>query len=381
MKNQYQLIETRSGLEEISKELKKEKTLAVDLEADSMYHYKEKVCLIQISSLSSNFVIDPLTINDLSSLQPIFFNQKIKKVFHGADYDIRSLFRDFKFEINNLFDTHLACRFLGFKETGLDAILNKLFGISLNKRYQKKDWSHRPLPEDMIEYAANDSFHLFPLAEILEKDLKKQNRLYWVKEECQLLSQVRPPISNNNPLYINFKGAGSFPPRNLAVLEPILQLRKRVAEKKDKPLFKIFGVSSIIKIVRFKPLSQTRLIKIKALSPTQIEMYGDLIVQAVQEAMKIHENDLPRYPKKYAPSLRISDQNRIESLKNWKDKKAKKLKIDPALVCSKPLITAIAICNPKTKKDLEKIKEMKNWQYKEFGTEIVTILKKGSSPD
>ena len=351
-----------------------EKTIAVDLESDSMYHFKEKVCLIQISANSSNFIIDPLEVDDLSTLQPIFANTGIKKVFHGADYDIRSLFRDFNFEVNNLFDTHLACRFLGYKETGLEALLQFFFDVSLNKRFQKKDWSQRPLPLEMVDYAAQDSLYLLPLAEKLEKELKQRHRLSWVAEECQILSQVRPANNNLHPLYLNFKGAGSFKPRELAVLEAILQLRKNLAEKKDRPLFKIFQNSAISTIVENSHRELKRLTKTKVLSPTQIEMYGEEIIRAIAAAKTIPKDELPLYPRKRSPRLKIKDQLRIKALKEWKDAKADELGIEPALVLNKALISTIAIDNPGKKSELSRIKEMKNWQIKEFGSEIISIL-------
>jgi ribonuclease D len=136
MEIESQVIDTAADLEEISRSLEREKTVAVDLEADSMYHYKEKVCLIQIATEKISVVIDPLAIKDLSPLKPIFSNPDIEKIFHGADYDVRSLYRDFKIRINNLFDTELACRFLGIKETGLQAVLKTFFNVNVDNKYQ-----------------------------------------------------------------------------------------------------------------------------------------------------------------------------------------------------------------------------------------------------
>ncbi|MBW2516477.1 MAG: ribonuclease D, partial [Deltaproteobacteria bacterium] len=122
-------IVTRSELGRFAQQLKKQQIIGVDLEADSMYHFREKVCLIQIAIRRTTAVIDPLQINNLSVLKPIFKRNDILKVFHGADYDIRSLYRDFKINVNNLFDTELACRFLGLKETGLEAVLKKRYNV------------------------------------------------------------------------------------------------------------------------------------------------------------------------------------------------------------------------------------------------------------
>ena len=150
----YKIIDSGSQLADLADKLKNETAIGVDVEADSMYHFKEKVCLIQMATANINVVIDPLMVKDLSALKPVFKSKNIQKIFHGADYDVRSLYRDFNISINNLFDTELASRFMGFPETGLEAVLKKRFSISLDKRFQRKDWSRRPLPREMFDYAA-----------------------------------------------------------------------------------------------------------------------------------------------------------------------------------------------------------------------------------
>ena len=141
----FEWIETLPSLEEVAQILGQAKIIGVDLEADSMHHYFEKVCLLQIATESACYVMDPLAVKDLSVLRPVFSNARIRKVFHGADYDIRSLHRDFRLEVENLFDTQLACLFLGLRETGLEALLRSRFQVDLNKKYQRADWSQRPL--------------------------------------------------------------------------------------------------------------------------------------------------------------------------------------------------------------------------------------------
>ncbi len=370
----YKIIDTRSGLEDFVKILEMEKVIAVDLESDSMYHFKEKVCLIQVATNSNNVLIDPLQIEDLSSIRPLFSNQKIKKIFHGSDYDIRSLYRDFRINVNNLFDTELACRFLGIRETGLDAVLKKYFKINLNKKYQKKDWSIRPLPSEMTDYAAGDVIYLLSLVEILEKELDKKERLSWVHEECDLLSKVRPVVSNEDPLFLKFKGAGKLTSRDLAVLEALLQFRKKVAEKKDKPLFKIIGSKPLMKIIISKPVTMRRLKDERILSETQISMYGNALVEIINAAVKIPEKDLPVYPYKKVPLITYRVKERIKALKAWRDKRARELEIDPALLFNKELLKSIAKQKPSDKKSLETIEGMKKWQKKEFGGEVIATL-------
>ena len=371
----YKMINTRKELENFVATIEYEKAVGVDLEADSMYHFKEKVCLIQMAATNVNVVIDPLAIKDLSALKPIFKKSEICKIFHGADYDVRSLYRDFRIAIHNLFDTELACRFLGFPETGLEAVLQKKFAVTLDKKFQRKDWSRRPLPPAMIAYAAEDAGYLLPLAQSLKAELDEKNRLGWVHEECEYLSRVRPAAVNNQPLYLNFKGAGKLDSRSLAVLEALLHFRREVARRKDKPLFRIFGNPSLLELAGKKPLNLKQLERTGALSPRQISMYGREMLKVIQGAMKLATEKLPVYPRKKTPRVTLAVAGRIKALRHWRDKQAQKLAIDPALICTKALMSTIAVQRPLKVSELAAIKEMKIWQKKEFGRDIVKVMR------
>ncbi|MGD9234736.1 MAG: HRDC domain-containing protein [Desulfobacterales bacterium] len=376
MEIESQIIDKTIDLQKMIRSVEKERAVAVDLEADSMYHYKEKVCLIQIATEKASFVIDPLAIKDLAPLKPIFSDPDIKKIFHGADYDVRSLYRDFKIRINNLFDTELACRFLGIKETGLQAVLKTFFDVDVDKKYQKKDWSKRPLPKEMMAYASKDVIYLLPLARMLIHKLEKLDRITWVLEECEDLSKVRPVLSNEGPLFMKFKGAGRLKSRSLAVLEALLQFRKRMAEKKDRPFFKIIGNESMMKIATARPVTLRRLKNIKALSNRQVSMYGSDLIKVVAKTLKVPESELPVFSSQKPPVLPNGVPAKIKALKSWRISKANALGIDPGILCNNVLITAIAVKNPGDSKSLETVKEMKNWQKQAFGTEIIRVLKK-----
>lgn len=378
MEMESRIIEDAIDLKKIVNSIKMEKAVAVDLEADSMYHYKEKVCLIQMATERVSIVVDPLAIKDLTPLKPIFSRHDIKKIFHGADYDVRSLYRDFKIRINNLFDTELACRFLGIKETGLQAVLRTFFNVKVDKKFQKKDWSKRPLPQEMITYASKDVNYLLPLAMILTKRLKKMDRLSWVHEECEALSHVRPNLSNEGPLFLKFKGAGRLKSKSLYVLEALLQFRKQVAEKKDRPLFKIISNDSVMKIATARPVTLRRLKNLKALSNRQISMYGSDLIKVVAEALEKPNSELPVYPSNQPPVLPDGAPKRIKALKTWRASKARTLGLDPGMLCPNALITAIAVENPDSSNSLETIKGMQNWQRQAFAREIIGVLKRAS---
>ncbi|HEX7556050.1 MAG TPA: ribonuclease D, partial [Leptolinea sp.] len=106
-------VDTPDALLNIAKHLGFLPIFAIDTESNSLFAYREQVCLIQISTETEDYLIDPLAIHDLSALAPLFANPQIEKVFHAGEYDLICLKRDFGFEFNHLFDTMIAGRVLG----------------------------------------------------------------------------------------------------------------------------------------------------------------------------------------------------------------------------------------------------------------------------
>jgi ribonuclease D len=371
----YELIDSQRGLTAFIQKTREARMIAVDIEGDSMFHFQEKVCLIQVTANGHTAVIDPLALQDLSELKPLFESPATCKVIHGADYDVRSLYRDFGIAIDNLFDTQLASMYVGWQETSLEAVVARHFGVELDKRCQKKDWSRRPLPEDMALYAAADVIYLIPLARLLTQELERQGRLPWVLEECRLLSQVRPSESNGDPLFLKFKGAGRLEPRQLAALEALLQLRTAIARQKDRPLFKIIGNAALKKIAVSMPASLAELKESRELSDKQFEMYGKAVMEALRNVACIAQGELAGYPRRRSPRISSRVPARVKKLRAWRDQKAQKLELNPALVLNRALIKAIAVDNPKGKAALERVEGLHKWQVIEFGDEIITALK------
>jgi ribonuclease D len=371
---EYDLIENVEDLTAFIHKARKAPMIAVDIEGDSMFHFQEKVCLIQMAANGHTAVIDSLAVPDLSGLKPLFESPSICKVIHGADYDVRSLYRDFGIEIQNLFDTQLASMFIGWQETSLEAVVARCFGVELDKRCQKKDWSRRPLPGDMATYAASDVVHLIPLAKALTRELDQAGRLDWVREECRMLSQVRPAENNDVPLFMKFKGAGRLQPRQLAALETLLQLRQAIARQKDRPLFKIIGNATLKKIAIALPASLKQLKESRELSDKQFDMYGNAVMEALRNVHRIPENQLPHYPRQRSPRLSSRVPARVKLLRAWRDQKAASLDLNPALVLNRALIKAVAVENPNDKAALSTIEGLHQWQREAFGKEIIETL-------
>jgi ribonuclease D len=322
-----------------------------------------------------------LALRDLSALHPVFSNPRIRKVFHGADYDIRSLYRDFRLEVENLFDTQLACKFLGLRETGLDALLRNRFRVELDKKYQRADWSQRPLSPEMVEYAAMDGRYLIALARMLEKELQEKSRLSWVEEECLFLSKVRFPPPGHDPLYLKVKGAFLLDPRSLAVLEALLEFREAQAQNMDLPPFKVLGNEPLLQLAMKKPLRLEELETAKVLSRKQIDRYGTRLLREIHRAMAIPGGDLPVYPRGAKPVLSSPVRKRIKALKTWRDKRENELGLEPGILLNNALINNLALKNPQSIKEMEEIPGLKKWLRDHFGQEILAAQTRGPKGD
>jgi ribonuclease D len=391
----FRLVETLSDLQALCDSLADETTLAVDIEADSFHHYFPKICLVQISTRQDTYVVDPLATGTIAPLLPVLTNDAVKKVFHGADYDLRSLHREYGVQVENLFDTMVASQYLGEKDLGLAAALKKRFGVVLDKKFQKANWSKRPLPQDMLVYAAHDTAYLLQLFRQLQQELRRVGRLEWAEEEFRLLcrgcceggngrargaysatavSEPKPEILDT-PLFRRFKGAGAMKPRDLAVLEQILVYRETLAMRQDRPPFKIFGNELVKELVQAKPAQDPDLKTLTGLPKGFMSRYGKGVLQAIRRGLSVPDNRLPSFPKTRRPSVDHRKQARLKRLKQWRDKKASQLALDPGLVCNNALLEAMAAADPRDMESLDKIPGIKTWQKDTLGKEIVEIIK------
>ncbi len=348
--------------------------IAVDLEADSMHNYQDKVCLLQFSTPDETLLIDPLADADLSPLKTILADPSIRKIFHAADYDIRCLARDFDVQINGLFDTMISCQFLGEERFGLADVLRKYYGVELDKKFQRADWSMRPLPEGMIRYAAEDTRYLHKLAAMLEERLIGKGRLEWVQEEFALLEQVRFAV-HEGPEFLRFKGAGTLKPRQLAVLERLLRWRDEEAQRRDRPVYKVLGSKPLLEIAQLMPKGRNQLEGIDGLPPKLLDRYAGKILFAVGEALDLPDDKLPSFPRTRRPEKDLALEERVKVLKEWRKAAAVGYELDPGVLINNAALEEIAKQQPKTAADLEKNQLLKNWQRKELGEGILTALR------
>ena len=220
---------------------------AVDTEADSMYHYTARLCLIQITIGEHHYIVDPLCGLDLA---PLFKARAMQTlIFHGADYDLRLLWQTYGFSPKSIFDTMLAAKILGEQHLGLADLVKEYFGDELKKETQRADWTIRPLSLDMCEYAIHDTFYLHELCAILAEKLQQAGRMDWLTEQCNALIEhaKQPNGPKKDPWRIT--GSSIYGPCALNILKYLWEWREKQAEELDRPPYKVMQSELMLAIV------------------------------------------------------------------------------------------------------------------------------------
>ena len=222
----------------------------MDTEAASFHRYTDRVYLLQISSRDETAVVDPLAVASLAPLAEVLADPAVEIVFHDADYDLRLLDREYGYRANNIFDTRIAAQLLNEPGVGLAALLEKYLDVRLDKRFQRADWSARPLSPEMLAYAASDTRHLPELRDILKAQLEARGRLTWAEEEFGLLDDTRWSPPDGEPAYLRLKGAKALKGRELAILRELFEWREGVAQRSDRATFRILNNEPMLLMAR-----------------------------------------------------------------------------------------------------------------------------------
>lgn len=364
-------IDSRRKLEQLIKELSDEPLVAVDTESDSLFSYFEKVCLIQFSTAHTDYLVDPLSL-DVSSLAPFFADPAKQKVFHAAEYDLLSLKRDYNFTFVNLFDTMLAARVLGWPRYGLGPILEESFDVKLDKRFQRHNWSQRPLSQQALDYARLDTHYLLPLRQIQLDQLKKQHRWQEAMEAFERQTHVQPSLKVFDPNdFWRVKGSRDLDPQEQAVLRELFIMRDKIARKIDRPAFKVMNDSVLVQLAKEQPQTDRALHQIKGLGIKLLQHDTQQILKAV------HLGKIAPAPQ-YQPNHHRPDEDtlvRYEALRHWRNSIASERGVEPDVIISNNTLMDIARRNPKTLSMLAKMEVLGNWQFETYGQTLLDVLK------
>jgi len=362
-------VDRQDKFDHMVAELSAQPRIAVDTESNSLHAYRERVCLIQFSTDKKDYVVDPLVLQDLSSLTPLFATPQIEKIFHAAEYDLLCLKRDFGFEFANLFDTMQAARTLGYAFVGLDNILAEKFGVKIDKRHQKADWGARPLTSAQVDYARFDTHYLFQLRDQLELELREKGRWELALEDFALACNVaEPKEKNGDSAWRRFAGRKDLSTRELTIVSELCVCRDHIAEKLDRPVFKVISDDILLDIARKLPEKDVDLAGI-GLSTRQINLWGRDILTAARRGV-----EAPLVKREQIKRPNDALLKRLEKLKVWRKKIAKEMSVESDIVLPKILVNSLAENPPKNLQELEVALHGTPTRFGKYGTEIYRLI-------
>lgn len=346
--------------------------LAIDTESNSLHAYHERVCLIQLSSSTRDFLLDPFAFKDLSELGTLFARPDIQKIFHAGDYDVACLKRDFDFSFHNIFDTMIAATALAESNLGLAALIEKYFGFVIDKKYQRANWGERPLKPEMLRYAQYDSHFLIPLRGVLLPLLEEKDRLQLVLEEGEGMARLVKPGEPHREDIWRVKGAQDLSPEALSLLDVLNHTREQIASKRDVPPFKIFSDRALIEIAQTQPHYIQELSLLPSLPERHVGRYGSLLMHAIQNWRE--------KPKKVSPrrNHRLSDaeMKRRDALSNWRKHAGLKEGVPSNAIISRELMDRLAHLEFSNQAELAQAMQYFPHRYERYGDAIFKVLER-----
>jgi ribonuclease D len=368
-------IRTSAELTALADELVRAGILGLDTEADSLHHYPERLCLVQVADPQGRvFFVDPLALPDLEPLRPVLGDPATVKVLHSAENDLGHLKRRYGFTVASIFDTMLAARFLGLRQLGLDHLLGRWLGLRPEQSQQKTNWARRPLTPAQQAYAAEDVKHLIALRDRLRAELAAAGREAWLEEECAALAaQVvteRAPDENG---YRRLPGASRLDPPGLAVLQVLHAEREAWARTERRPPFKVLSPETLVALARSRPAGREALAAIPGLTPRLVAQYGDRLLAAIARGLAAAVPGPPRSPSR-PPAVPPEVRRRVEALRHWRASAAAEAGLDPGVLLPQRLIDTLATAPPVDCEALAASPGVRRWRAEAFGSGILAAL-------
>jgi ribonuclease D len=360
-------------LQRVLEDVAKYQRVAFDTEAASFHRYVDRVYLIQLSTDHSTTLVDPLAIEDLSPIGTILEDRAIEIVFHDADYDLRVLDRDYGFRATNIFDTRVAAQLVGEPAVGLNSLLEKHFDVRLDKRFQRADWSARPLTAGMIAYAADDTRYLLRLRDLLDEQLRRMDRRHWLAEECGRLEHVRWSAGrpDDDEGFMRLKGARALNPRSRAVLQRLHAWRDTLAADLDRAPFRILSNQALVAIAKSRPGNLASLGAVDGVGRATLQRHSEKILAAIAEGLGVPHDQLPVVQRTRRPPPDPAYDARLERLKEARNAAAQRVGLAPGLLCPNGTLQTIARLAPTAPADLGEVPELRAWQRETLGDEML----------
>ncbi len=371
----YILINNEEDLAQLTGALSGTSRVGLDTEADSLHHYFEKVCLIQLSFSGKHYIVDPLAGISLTEFLEALSLKEL--VLQGADYDLRMLKRSYEFRpLAPAFDTMIAAQVLGYEKIGLAALVERSCGVFLSKEGQKADWSRRPLSEKLLRYASGDTKYLEAVADVLSGDLRRLGRESWHRECCErVVTSAGLSAKSDVSEAWRIKGSSKLPPQTMAFVRELWKWRDQEARQRDRPPFMILHNEAMIELAEWcvkepsVPLHE---------GPKFLQrMQGEKLTRlenAIRAAESLSASEWPGSPEKIRPRGQLFSSEKVEKLLAACKVIAAELKIEACFLASRAAVTAVVRHQARTVPKMVEWAGMMRWQAEFLLPAVQTVL-------
>ena len=355
-------------------ELAGQSVIAFDTESNSMYAYRERVCLVQCTAGGRDYIIDPFAV-DIRPLGTIFADRNVEKIFHAAEYDVFCLRREFEFEFENLFDTMVSARILGWKKVGLSSLLEAHFGVKLDKKMQRHDWGRRPLTKQAVDYARQDTVHLHELRDIVHEALERDGRVAEARAAFGRVAASTPPARAFNPDgFWRLKRVRDVPKDALARFRELYGAREEIGRLTDRAVHRVISEAALVSMAQNPPKTGRDLQTLKGADRRVLGRHQRLIFDALKRA---DGAAMPKRPPKPEPPS-PAEAARVDRLKAWRKALCEERGVESDVVMSNKVLTSIARAAPNDETALRGLGALDEWQLDNYGAPILTALRGGA---
>lgn len=365
-------VETASQLEDAVGELARQPSIALDAEMDSYFVYHTKLCLVQISAGEHDYLIDSLALQDLSSLNKVTMDPAVRKVVHAGENDV-PYFRGRGVTFANLFDTHVAAKLLDLESKSLAGLVELYFGVTLSKDHQRSDWRLRPLPEEQIAYAREDTLYLNRLADRLEAELRDAGLQVEAEQAFATLERFEVRKKDWDPDgWARIKGANELTGSQRTALAALYGWRDQLASKEDLALFRVVGNGLLLALAR-KKFNDAKELKAWAKSPWLSDHSSEL-VELLRRARERGPIAFPELGRKRFGGLGPEEEELFGRLREWRNEESRRKDVPPERVFSNRQLKKIAKKQPRDLQGLKDVEGVEPWRVDEYGAAVLALL-------
>lgn len=325
----FRWIDQQSDVDELVSELTASDAVGWDTEFHRERSYYPHLALVQVAWPGGIALLDPLTL-DLTPLAGVLAGAV--SVLHASDQDITILERACGEAPAVLFDTQVAAGFLGMSSPSLASLVERFVGVRLPKGHRLADWSHRPLSEGEMRYAADDVAHLLQLHSVLTSRLEEKGRLAWALAECQMLLQRDRSTQDPDTAWWRMKDSRALRGDSRAVAQTVAAWRERRAERLDIPPRFVLSDMALTNIAQRKPTKAADLDGIRGLDRRQIGGASAELLEAVRAGLNLSADALR------LPALDEGERGQragVTLASAWVAQLGRDIGIDPAILATR----------------------------------------------